>query len=119
MRYLVLILPIALAACQKTVSEMSYEEIRALAAEISERCEKAGAGRSTPEFKTCYEIEANREFVTRENNQMRLRMAGAAMAAGAAAAGRNMANHTAVPTHRSATCRTIRGPDGSYTTVCN
>lgn len=66
-RAIVLLLCGALAGCQanKPVEAMSYTELNALADQIDARCAKQGAGKGTPQYRTCFQVEANAERYNR------------------------------------------------------
>jgi hypothetical protein len=56
-----------LAGCQreKPIAEMTYTEVKVLAAQIGDRCEAQGAKRGTPSWDICTKQEANREDALR------------------------------------------------------
>lgn len=97
---------LALGGCRgKSVNEMSYSEIRTLAAEINARCEAQGVKPSSPEWKICTQQETNREIAMREKNRRRGRAMARAMSNGmasmsAAYAPRPIAPRTSVSCHR-------------------
>lgn len=67
-RAIVLLLSAALAGCQplaKPVEAMSYSELNALADQIDARCAAQGAGKGTPRYRECFQIEANAERYNR------------------------------------------------------
>ena len=57
---------LVLAGCQtKTVEEMNYTELKALADVIAKRCLVQGVKPGTPEMKMCTQVEAGRESAVR------------------------------------------------------
>lgn len=58
---------VALAGCQsrKQISEMSYTEIKDLAAVINQRCLDQGVKPEDPQWQTCTKQEISRENATR------------------------------------------------------
>lgn len=107
-----------LAGCQtKQIGEMSYADRQKLAGEIAARCQAAGAMHPSPQFDQCVEVEIQAEDARRQRAaadmaafRERLSRAGASMQA----TGAGMMNSARQP----ATCRTVQGPDGAWTTAC-
>ena len=75
MRAVLAALCLILAGCQasKPVSEMSYSEVKQLAAELERRCAAQGYGRGHPEFTACARQEFDREYATRAEANARRR----------------------------------------------
>lgn len=65
---------VILAGCQsKPVEQMSYSEIKQLAATLEKRCGAQGYARGHPEFMSCVRQEFNREYSTRQEAEARRR----------------------------------------------
>jgi len=71
----------ALAACVETkpIEAMGYEERKALAAEIMDRCMAQGVKPNTPEMMTCAEAEIDAEAYARADANARKQAYAAAM----------------------------------------
>jgi len=74
MRAILLGMVLALTGCQsKPVEQMSYSEIKALAASLEKQCNAQGYARGHPEFKACVRQEFDREYSTRQEAAARRR----------------------------------------------
>lgn len=71
---------LVLSGCSstKSVQEMSYSEVNALASEIAQRCADQGFGDGNPQQESCIQHEVNREIATRQMNQQRQQALGQA-----------------------------------------
>lgn len=112
---------LSLAACQgpKQVSDMSYTEMKQLAAEITQRCIDQGAKPGTPEMDLCGQIEAKREVNSRQGAAQN-RAAGLAAASQAlqtTSQGYYAAARTTTA-RQSTNCTTRPMGAGTYTTSC-
>lgn len=59
-----------LAGCAtKPVEEMSYSQVQALRDTIAQRCVAQGVAMTAPNFQACFQHEARREVLQRENNR--------------------------------------------------
>jgi hypothetical protein len=63
---------LTLGACQQTVSQMNYSELRTFVGEMGKRCDAQGVKRGTKEMEHCIAVEVRRENSARMvSNQRR------------------------------------------------
>lgn len=113
---------VTLMACeqQKTIEEMSYAEVRALAVELREKCRAAGATEGAA-FEACAKQEAQRERLSRQNAQVRRANAYTALAAGMQQTSNNYyaaSARTASAVPRTLTCTSAPAPTGMVRANC-
>lgn len=69
--FMLLTLVLVGCATTKPVDQMSYSEVRDLAAQIDQRCIAQGIPRNSPEFPICTKQEAGKEVSIRKESQQR------------------------------------------------
>lgn len=90
MRWIVLLAPLALVSCQsKSVSEMSFSEVRQYAAELMERCKEQGA-QPGEEMQMCIDQEALADETKRRRSIATRQAIGAAISQASADYGRSV-----------------------------
>lgn len=63
---------LTLGACQQTVSQMNYSELRTFVGEMGKRCDAQGVRRGTKEMQDCIAVEVRREATLRERQRAAL-----------------------------------------------
>jgi hypothetical protein len=112
---------LVLSGCaEKQINELSYSELKQVAAKIDAACDAAGAKEGTPERKICVDQEIRREDAERKNSVVqaaRFRRGMSAMGDGLQQAGQTYSAPRFGPT---VTCKTVPSYDGlgGTTTSC-
>lgn len=118
----ILIISVCLAGCaEKQINELSYAELKQVAARIDAACDAASAKAGTPERQMCVNQEISRENAERQASlvrEARFRRGMSAMGDGLQQASSNYAKATAVPPRTRLDCTSTTDFTGTTRTNC-
>lgn len=124
MRVVILVLALAVSGCAaKQINELSYSELKQVAAKIDAACDAAGAKVGTPERKICVDQEIQREDAERKNSAVqaaRFRRGMSAMGDGLQQAGQQYGQirYNSPPPNPVINCTSTRDYFGTIRSTC-